>query len=126
MNCKGSGSSVQPLGVYPTRPTGVWTHPGIAPMHTPPMGQMGSAAARADEGPAPQWPMQQHNSPAKATRRMRDPVNNRKASTMDYRMHTTSNTRVKVSNRLETSTEMQPDGVNEAIDPNPLGRPMAV
>ena len=71
---------MQPVGVYPTRPTGVWTRPGITPMHTPLMGQMGGAAARADEGLAPQRPTQQHNSPARATRRMRDLVPNGKAN----------------------------------------------
>ena len=70
---------MQPVGVYPTRPTGVWTRPGITPMHTPLMGQMGGAAARADEGLAPQRPTQQHNSPARATRRMRDQFPNGKA-----------------------------------------------
>ncbi len=45
------------------------------------MGQMGGAAARADEGLAAQRPMQQHNSPARATRRMRDLIPNCKAIT---------------------------------------------
>ncbi len=50
---------------------------------------------------------------------------NRHSANEKHMMDTTSNTRVKVPNSLETSTDMQPNGANEAIDPNPPGRPIA-
>ncbi len=40
-------------------------------------------------------------------------------------MDTTNNTRVRVPNVPETSSNMQPNGANEAIVPNPQGRTMA-
>ena len=46
-------------------------------------------------------------------------------ATEKHMMDTTNNTRVKVPNRLETSTYMQLDAEDEAVDPNPPGRPMA-
>ena len=83
--------------------------------------------------------MQQYNSPARATRQMRGPgpqwqgkylgcrscAHNHQSANKKLMMDTQSNTRVRVPNSLNTSTNMQPDGTDEAIDPNLQGRAMA-